>query len=456
MKKLWAGRFQEETADIVEDFTESVSFDYRLWADDIDGSIAHTKMLARQGIINKRDAQKIVKGLKDIASEIGKGEFEWKKELEDVHMNIEAALIEKIGPVGGKLHTARSRNDQIALDLRLYLREEMKGLIDMIKRVQSILLRLADRHSSSFMPGYTHLQRAQPVILGHHLLAYVEMLQRDRARYEDALKRVNTLPLGSCALAGTTLPIDRAFVAKLLRFERISENSMDAVSDRDFVIEFISVGAIMMTHLSRLAEDLILWSTVEFSFVELPEAFTTGSSIMPQKRNPDVTELIRGKTGRVFGSLMSVLTMMKALPLTYNRDMQEDKIPLFDTVDTLKAILRVLSEMLPKISFNTERMNETSSHNYSLATDIAEYLVRKGLPFREAHELTGRIVRYALGKKVELHELMIDELKEFSSIIGSDIYKCLVVEESVKKRRSRGGTSPSQVKRQIARFRKIV
>ncbi len=454
MKKPWAGRFREKTAESVEAFTESVSFDWRLWPYDIEGSIAHARMLARQGIISKDEGERIVSGLREIAEEIEEGRFSFRRDLEDVHMNIEAALIEKIGPAGGKLHTARSRNDQVALDLRLYLRAEVEGLNRSLKRLQRVLLGLARRHAGTIMPGYTHLQRAQPVTLGHHLLAYVEMFQRDRERLQDALKRINTLPLGACALAGTTLPIDRAYVARLLKFKRIAGNSIDAVSDRDFVIEFLSVAAILVLHLGRMAEELVLWSTEEFSFVELPDAFTTGSSIMPQKKNPDVAELIRGKSGRVYGALVSLLTTMKALPLAYNRDMQEDKPPLFDTVDTLNGVISIFIEMFPRVIFNKKRMLETAVRGYSLATDLAEYLVRKGLPFRDAHEVTGRIVGYAIGKGVDLHELALDEFRRFSSLIEGDVYGFLTVEEAVRRRRSSGGTSPDEVMRQIVRLRK--
>ncbi len=454
MKKPWAGRFKEKTAGSVEAFTESISFDWRLWPYDIQGSIAHARMLARQGIISGDDADKIIKGLQEIASEIEAGKFRFRQDLEDIHMNIEAALIKKIGPSGGKLHTARSRNDQVALDLRLYLRAEVEGFIRTIKKLQRVLLRLAKRHADTIMPGYTHLQRAQPVTLGHHILAYVEMFQRDRERLQDALKRINTLPLGACALAGTTLPIDRAYVARLLKFKRIADNSMDAVSDRDFALEFLSIGSILMLHLSRIAEELVLWSTEEYSFIELPDAFTTGSSIMPQKKNPDVAELIRGKVGRVYGALIGLLTTMKALPLAYNRDMQEDKLPVFDTVDTLNSVLTILAEMLPRVRFNKKRMKDTAAGGYSLATDLAEYLVGKGLPFRDAHEVTGRVVRYAIERDSELHELTLDEFKGFSPLIGADIFELLTIEKAVKRRNSRGGTSPDEVRRQIDRLRK--
>lgn len=456
MKKPWAGRFKEQTSKIVEHFTESMSFDNRLWRYDIEGSIAHAKMLGKQGIIPEGDAQKIIKGLEEIAKEIETGRFRFRENLEDIHMNIESALIKKIGEVGGKLHTARSRNDQVALDLRLYLRAEVKEIISLIKKLQKTFMNIATLHLDSLMPGYTHLQRAQPVLLSHHLLAYVEMLQRDKERLTDILKRIDILPLGSCALAGSTLPIDRAYVAKLLGFKGISGNSIDAVSDRDFIIEFLSSAAILIMHLSRLAEELILWSTEEFRFIELPDAFTTGSSIMPQKRNPDVAELIRGKTGRVYGNLISLLTTMKGLPLSYNRDLQEDKLPLFDTVDTVKACLTVLIEMLPRIKFNLKRMHETAGEGFSTATDIAEYLVTKGVPFRKAHEITGKIVLYCIEKEKKFEGLTLKEFHIFSDLITDDIYSCLNAEESVRHKKSRGSTSPDEIKRQIKRFKSLI
>lgn len=452
MKKPWAGRFKGKTSKVAEHFTESISFDNRLWRHDIEGSIAHAKMLGKQGIIGREDSEKIIKGLKEIAKEIENGKFSFREDLEDIHMNIEAALIRKIGEVGGKLHTARSRNDQIALDLRLYLREETEEITALINKFQKTLLSIATKHLNSLMPGYTHLQRAQPVLLSHHLLAYVEMLQRDKERFKDTFKRINILPLGASAIAGTTFPIDRVYVAKLLGFDDISKNSIDAVSDRDFGVEFLSNAAILIMHLSRLAEELVLWSTEEFGFFELPEAFTTGSSAMPQKKNPDVAELIRGKTGRVYGNLFSLLTIMKGLPLSYNRDLQEDKPPIFDTVDTVKSCLNVLKDMAPGIKFDIKRMHETAMEGYSTATDIAEYLVKKGLPFRRAHEVTGRLVLYCIGKKKKLEEITLKELNKFSELISEDIYPFLRPEESVRGKKSTGSTSPEEVKRQIKRF----
>jgi argininosuccinate lyase len=456
MKKLWAGRFKGKTSKIAESFTESISFDKRLWQYDIQGSIAHAKMLGKQGIIPRQDSEKIIRGLEEITKEIQAGKFIFRQDLEDIHMNIETALISKIGDVGRKLHTARSRNDQVALDLRLYLRSEVQEIVSLIKQFQRTLLISASKYINALMPGYTHMQRAQPVLLSHHLLAYGEMLQRDVERLKNVLERASQMPLGSCALAGTTLPVDREYVAQLLGFNGICRNSIDAVSDRDFAIEFLSASAILIMHLSRLAEELILWSTEEFKFIELPDAFTTGSSIMPQKKNPDIAELIRGKTGRVYGNLISLLTVMKGLPLSYNRDLQEDKIPVFDTVDAVKSCLVVLHEMFPGIAFDTERMRDTAGDAYSTATDIAEYLVKKGLPFRHAHEITGRIVLSCITHKKRLDRLSLKELRRFSPLISSDIFSFLKPEESVRNRRSEGGTAPDEVKKQIRRLGKIV
>jgi argininosuccinate lyase len=456
MKKPWGGRFKEKTSKVVESFTESISFDYRLWRYDIRGSIAHAKMLGRQGIITKDDTAKITDGLEGIARDIEKGEFTFMEDLEDIHMNIEAALIDRIGDTGRKLHTARSRNDQVALDLRLYIRDELNAIISSVKRFQKTLLDVATKHLDALMPGYTHLQRAQPVLLSHHLLAYVEMLQRDVERAHDSLKRVNRLPLGACALAGTSLHIDRVHVAKLLGFDDVARNSIDAVSDRDFAIEFLSNAAILIMHISRLAEELILWSTEEFKFIELPDSFTTGSSIMPQKKNPDVAELARGKTGRIYGNLFSLLTVMKGLPLSYNRDLQEDKQPVFDTADTTKACLNVLNEMFPGILFHTVRMRETAGDAFSTATDIAEYLVKKGVPFRSAHEITGKTVLHCIKNKKRLENLTLQELKFFSPLISKDIYSFLKPGDSVRNKKSLGGTSPDEVGKQIRILRKIL
>lgn len=456
MKKLWSGRFSEDTSRIVETFTESVSFDHRLWMHDIRGSIAHARMLAKQGIISQEDSVKIIKGLEEIAREIEAGRFSFRQDLEDIHMNIESALIKKTGDAGARLHTARSRNDQVALDLRLYLRAESEEVISLIRKLQNTLLSIASHHLELLIPGYTHLQRAQPVLLSHHLLAYVEMLQRDVERFSDSLKRINQLPLGSCALAGTTLPIDRHYVAKLLGFDGIAWNSIDAVSDRDFAIEFLSDSSILIMHLSRFAEELILWSSEEFRFIELPDAFTTGSSIMPQKKNPDVAELVRGKTGRVYGNLLALLTVMKGLPLSYNRDLQEDKVPLFDTVDTVKSCLAVLIEMFPGIRFFDKRMLATAGDAYATATDLAEYLVKKGIPFRKAHEVTGKIVLFCLKKEKRLEDLSLQELNRFSDAFSHDVYSCLSPQASVRNKQTLGSTSPREVKKQIKRLLKLV
>jgi len=456
MKKLWSGRFIDKTSESVESFTESISFDHRLWRYDIAGSIAHVKMLGKQGIISKREMVKIIRGLHEVAKTIETGKFRFRKALEDIHMNIESALINIIGDVGEKLHTARSRNDQVVLDLRLYLKAESKSIDALIKGLQRTLLKSATKYSNVFMPGYTHLQRAQPVLLSHHFLAYAEMLQRDRERLHDTMDRIDVLPLGSCALAGTTLPVDREYVAKLLGFKSISHNSIDAVSDRDFVIEFLSNSALLIMHLSRFSEELILWSTEEFNFIELPDAYSTGSSIMPQKKNPDVAELIRSKTGKVYGNLFSLLTIMKGLPLSYNRDLQEDKIPVFETVDTMKACLTLLTEMLPRIQFNLQRMQESAGDGYATATDLAEYLVKKGIPFRKAHGITGKIVLYCIRKNKKLDELTLKEFHTFSNLIKKDIYFCLSPWGSVKNKKSPGSTSPLEVNRQIKRLRKIV
>jgi argininosuccinate lyase len=452
MEKLWGGRFTEETEKAVESFTSSLSFDVRLWKYDIEGSIAHAKMLGRQKIVPQKDIRLILRGLEEIREEIQSGKFRFRDSLEDVHMNIEHALIKKTGPAGGKLHTGRSRNDQVALDLRLYLRDEISGVLELIRKFQRAIVSAAEKHVDTVMPGFTHFQKAQPVLLAHHLLAYFDMFERDSERFRDCLKRVNVLPLGSAALAGTTLPIDRRYVARLLRFPRISENSMDAVSDRDFAIEFISSSAMLMAHLSRFSEEMIIWNNDEFGFVELPDAFTTGSSIMPQKKNPDVLELTRGKTGRVFGHLMSILTVMKGLPLAYNRDMQEDKEPVFDTVDTVKSCLFVLAEMLPKVRFNKKAMGKAAEGGFMTATDLAEYLVRKKMPFREAHRVTGEIVRYCIDNKKTMSDLSLQELRQFSELIGEDVASYITVSTSVEGKKSPGGTSKKTV---LARIRRI-
>ena len=453
VKKPWGGRFKQSTAHSVETFTESVSFDWRLAPYDIQGSIAHANMLGRQGIIPKGEAAKIVKGLKAIGVDIARGKFSFKQELEDVHMNIEAELTRRIGSAGGRLHTARSRNDQVALDLRLYLRAETDQILTLLLNLQRAIVKQAAQHLKTVMPGYTHLQRAQPVLLAHHLLAYAEMFERDRARLMDTRGRINVMPLGSGAMAGTSLKIDRKSVAKELGFASVSANSMDSVSDRDFALEFCFAGGLIMTHLSRLSEELVLWNSEEFGFVTMPDAYATGSSIMPQKKNPDVPELTRGKTGRVYGNLMALLTIVKGLPMTYNRDLQEDKPPVFDTVETVKGALGVYGDMFGKLKFNASVMTAAASRAYSTATDLAEYLVRQGMPFREAHEVTGKVVAYAVEQDKQLDELTLKELKAESKLFKSDVMKCLSAEASVNSRNSEGGTAMRQVSVQLKRLK---
>lgn len=454
MKKPWGGRFKEGTAKTLEEFSQSISFDKRLWQEDIEGSRAHAKMLHKKGIINEEELNQILKGLSEIEKEIKDGKFQFREELEDIHMNIEKALIEKAGSAGAKIHTARSRNDQVATDLRLYLRKRVNELIELTVELEKTLVTLAEKNIDTIMPGYTHLQKAQPVLLSHHLLAYAWMFERDRQRLKEAVKRINQSPLGAGALSGSSLPIDRFFTAKELGFESPIPNSMDAVSDRDFVCDVLYSGAMLMMHLSRLSEEIILWATDEFRFIELPDRFSTGSSMMPQKKNPDPAELIRGKTGRVYGNLISLLTTMKGLPLTYNRDMQEDKEPLFDTIDTVSISLRVITEMLPEIKFHKERMKEACQGGYITATDLAEYLVRKGVAFRIAHEITGKIVLYCIEKGKSLTELSIKELRKFSDKIDEDVYGILTPEGSIDVKISYGSTSKKSVKEQIKILRK--
>ena len=439
--KLWGGRFAEKTAASVEAFTASIHYDARLYRHDINGSRAHARMLAKQGLITEPECEQILKGLTEIETEIDSGRFVFRPELEDIHMNIEKTLVEKIGSAGERLHTARSRNDQIALDIRLYLREESGRLVDLLCNVQRAFVRLARRYQATIMPGYTHMQRAQPVLVAHHLLAYVEQFGRDRERLSDGLKRINVMPLGSAALAGTGLPIDRDFVARELDFPAISRNSMDSVADRDFAIEFLAACTLIQLHLSRLSEELVLWTTEEFSFVRLADSFCTGSSIMPQKKNPDIPELIRGKTGRVTGNLMCLITLVKGLPMTYNRDLQEDKEPIFDTVDTVSASLAIMAELLEHLEFNQERLRRATLGGYMTATDLADYLVKKDVPFRQAHAIVGRTVAYGLGVGKELIEFTLNELKEFSPLIEEDVFAVLSVEGSVHSRVSLGGTS---------------
>jgi len=445
-EKPWNGRFSEKTHKLVEAFTSSIDVDKRLYPYDIQGSIAHCRMLAQASIISEEEAALLIQGLGNIKNELDRGEFRFDDSLEDIHMHIETRLVQKIGKVALKLHTARSRNDQVALDVRMYLREETLNIIKHLLRLRKVIVDLAKIHIDVVLPGYTHLQRAQPVLLSHHLMAYYEMFSRDADRFNDGLKRINVMPLGSAALAGTTYPIDREYTAKLLDFPKVSANSLDAVSDRDFIIEFLSSAGLGMIHLSRLSEELILWSSSEFGFIRLPDAFATGSSIMPQKKNPDVPELVRGKTGRVFGDLMALLTVMKALPLAYNRDMQEDKSALFSTVDTLKECIEINIHMLPELTVNKDAMYAATTSGFLNATDMADYLVTRGIPFREAHSRAGKAVSHALEKRKELQELTLEELKTFSSEIGEDIYDVLTTDQMINRRKSWGGTATENVK----------
>jgi len=452
-RKLWGGRFAGGTAASVEAFTASIDVDARLYRHDIMGSIAHAKMLAKQRIIPSRDVRKIVRGLEAIRREIDAGKFAFSPADEDIHMNIERRLSEKIGAAGGKLHTARSRNDQVALDMRLYLRDEVAVIMESLSVLQHELARAAKKHLDVIMPGYTHLQRAQPVLLAHHLLAYYDMFGRDWERFDDSLKRINVMPLGSGALAGTTFPIDRAFVAKLLGFPRISKNSIDAVSDRDFLLEFLAASAILFVHLSRLADELVLWSSREFAFIELPDGYCTGSSMMPQKKNPDVPELIRGKSGRVFGHLQALLTILKGLPLAYNRDLQEDKVPLFDTADTVKASVGIMGEIVAGMKVNRERMLEAARDGFMNATDLADYLVERGVAFRAAHGVAGRVVQFCIGQGKRIEDLSMAELKRFSDKIDKKVYNYLSTEAVVRRRRALGGTARENVVRRLKELR---
>ncbi len=451
--KPWAGRFNAPTDAFVEAFTASVDFDRRLYRYDIQGSIAHARMLARQGILSDAERDAIVSGLETVRARIDAGAFEWSIPLEDVHMNVESALTELIGDAGKKLHTGRSRNDQVATDVRLWLREEIDLIRAAIARLQAALLDLAEREAETVMPGFTHLQVAQPVTFGHHMLAWFEMLDRDRERLADCRRRMNVMPLGAAALAGTTYPIDRAYTAELLGFDRPAENSLDAVSDRDFAIEFTAGAAILMMHLSRFSEELILWSSSQFGFIELSDSFCTGSSIMPQKKNPDVPELVRGKSGRIFGHLMGLLTLMKSQPLAYNKDNQEDKEPLFDTVDNLKGSLKVYAEMMREVTCNHARMRTAAAQGFSTATDLADYLVRKGIPFRDAHEIVGKAVGLGVREGRDLAELTLEELRGFSDAIEADVFDVLTLDGSVAARNHLGGTAPAQVRAAIVRAR---
>lgn len=451
--KLWGGRFTQPTDKFVEEFTASIDFDKRLYHQDIRGSVAHARMLGRQGIIPQEDVEKIVHGLVDILQQIESGHFDFSVGLEDIHMNIEARLSQKIGEAGKRLHTGRSRNDQVALDIRLYLRDEIVEVVAYLDMLIDALLEQAEKNLEVVMPGFTHLQSAQPILFSHHMLAYVEMFKRDKGRMEDCLKRVNVLPLGAGALAGTTFPIDREYVAEQLDFPVVTRNSLDSVSDRDFAIEFISASSILMMHLSRFSEELIIWSTSAFRFVDLSDGFCTGSSIMPQKKNPDVPELVRGKTGRVYGNLMALLTVMKALPLAYNKDMQEDKEPLFDTIDTVKGSLKIFADMIREMRVNGTSMAKAAGQGFSTATDVADYLVRKGLAFRDAHEAVGKAVAYCVENEMDLEQLSLAEWQLFSPYFGDDIFASITVEASVNARNVIGGTARNRVEDEIRRCR---
>lgn len=456
MKKhsnTWSGRFNEPVSELVQRYTASVNFDKRLAEFDIQGSLAHAQMLASVGIISEADRIDIDRGLNTILQEIRNNTFEWKIELEDVHLNIEKRLTALIGDAGKRLHTARSRNDQVATDIRLYLRAAIDEISHLTQALQLAILDLAQNHVETIMPGFTHLQVAQPISFGHHLMAYYEMLARDRERLTDCRKRVNRLPLGAAALAGTSYPIDRSQVAQILSFEGVCANSLDAVSDRDFAIEFCSCAAVMMVHLSRLSEEIIIWMNPLVGFIQLADRFCTGSSIMPQKKNPDVPELVRGKTGRVNGHLIALLTLMKSQPLAYNKDNQEDKEPLFDTVDTLTDTLRIYTEMIPGITANEDTMRNAAMRGYATATDLADYLVKKGLPFRDAHEVVAQAVRFAENKHCDLSKLTLTELQQFTSLIEDDIFTVLTLEGSIKSRNHIGGTAPDQVRQAIAQAR---
>jgi argininosuccinate lyase len=450
-EKLWGGRFSENTDAAVEAFSSSIDIDKRLYHHDVEGSIAHCRMLAKCEIIGQDEAESLIRGLEQIRVEIESGGFAFLDRLEDIHMHIEHRLAEIVGPTARKLHTGRSRNDQVATDIRLWLRDMTRQLLGGLHHFRKALVDMAASHIGQIMPGYTHLQRAQPILFSHYLMAYYEMFTRDAQRFEDGLQRINVLPLGSAALAGTTYPIDREYVADLLGFTGVSGNSIDAVSDRDFIIEFLGAASICMMHFSRLSEELVLWSSSEFGFVVIPDAFSTGSSIMPQKKNPDVPELVRGKTGRVFGSLVAVLTTMKSLPLAYNRDMQEDKVPLFDAADTLCACVDIYTRMFPALKINAPVMEGAVQTGYMNATDLADYLAAKGMPFREAHGCAGAAVRYAMGKNTELHELDIDELRSFSDLIQEDIFDLLTPRAMIERRCCFGGTSTGNVLEAIKR-----
>lgn len=451
---MWKGRFQTETSNLVKRYGESISYDWRLYAHDIEGSIAHAAALQDAGIINKTEERAIGRGLREIKKEIESGKFRFKTSLEDIHMNIERALTEKIGAPGAKLHTARSRNDQVALDVRLYCRAESKAIHNRILDLQKALLSLAVKQPEAVVPGYTHLQRGQPVLFSHHLLAYVEMLERDKERIRDGYKRINVMPLGSGALAGSTIPLNRKLVAQKLDFPAITQNSMDAVSDRDFIAELLFTISMVGVHLSRLSEDVILWASAEFGFIELSDAHTTGSSLMPQKKNPDVAELTRGKTGRLVGNLMTLLTTIKGLPMTYNRDLQEDKEPLFDSIDQIKLALEVFAEMMAVAKVREERTLAATSDPFLLATDLADYLVLKGVPFRDAHEIIGKLTAHSIKERRDFPDFRLDEYREFSTAFEGDVYRVLDIKTALKARKAIGAPSPGNVSKQITKWQK--
>ncbi|MGI6585455.1 MAG: argininosuccinate lyase [Gracilibacteraceae bacterium] len=454
--KLWGGRFSRDTALEAENFNASISVDSRLYLQDIEGSKAHALMLGKCGIISTDEAAEIINALEEIRLELESGSADLKNDAEDIHMNIEKLLIEKIGETGKKLHTARSRNDQVALDLKMYLREEIHKILKLLTELEALLLDKAEEHAGTIMPGYTHMQKAQPVTLGHHFMAYFEMFKRDMGRFRDCLKRMDAMPLGSCALAGTTYPIDRKMVADILKFSDITQNSIDAVSDRDFVIEYISCCTFVMMHLSRFCEELIIWNTEEFGYIEMDDGYSTGSSIMPQKKNPDVAELIRGKTGRVYGDLISILTVMKGLPLSYNKDLQEDKEAVFDAGDTLKSCISVFIPMLASVTVNREKIMNNLKGGFLNATDLADYLVKKGLPFRDAHEAAGEMVKYCIAHNKELIELSMDEFRKFSCCIEEEIYEFLRPEVCLSRRDTEGGPSEQRVREAVLRGREFV
>ena len=447
--KLWKGRFSKAATSSADEFNASITFDQRLYREDITGSIAHARMLGKQGIITLEESQRIVQALQEILADIEAGNVEFTIESEDIHMNIETILTERIGATGKKLHTARSRNDQIALDIRLYLKKETSLIDALLEDLMNALQKLAEEHTDTVMPGYTHLQRAQPVTFAYHLLAYYQMFSRDRERFADCLARIDRLPLGSGALAGTTYDTDRDFLAEELGFSSVLPNGMDAVADRDFAIEFIHCCAVSMMHLSRFCEELILWSSVEFSFIEIDDSFSTGSSIMPQKKNPDMAELIRGKAGRVYGDLMSLLTICKGLPLAYNKDLQEDKIPVFDAADTLKASIGIFTEMLLTMKVKEENMERAAKYGYMNATDAADYLVSKGIPFRDCHEIIGKIVLYCIDRGIAIEEMSIEEFKSFSPAFEQDIYDKISIRSCIRAKKSKGSTSFESVAAQL-------